>query len=136
MEAAQAIKHGAPEVLRYNSHQILYEIELRTEDASIEHEDYMTFWIASHKDHDVASEMFEVFMNTCSTAYNLKDYEDIMTLYAWPAMIGAISTQNINILDYVRGYLDKETIEEELVTQYGSEKKDWPQTFLNMEQHI
>ena len=129
MEANQAIRYGNPEALRYNEHQILYEIESRSEDGSTEHENYMTFWIASHKNHQVATEMFEVFMTTCSTAYKLKDYEDIMALYAWPALVGAIGTQNIDILDYIKGYVVKNMIDEELYTHYGK-KEEWPEALL------
>jgi len=134
MEAAQAIKYGSVEGLRYNEHQIIYEIELRCEDCSNEHEDYMTYWIASHKDKDVATEMFEVFMNTCSTVFNLDASEEVMDLYAHPAMIGAIGTENTDILDYIKGYLGKERIHEEMYEQYGDEM-NWPEslkTFLSL----
>ena len=134
MEAAQAIKYGSVEGLRYNEHQIIYEIESRCEDCSIEHEDYMTYWIASHKDKDVATEMFEVFMNTCCTVFNLDASEEVMDLYAWPAMIGAIGTENTDILDYIKGYLGKERIHEEMYEQYGDEM-NWPEslkTFLRL----
>jgi hypothetical protein len=114
MEAAQAIKYGSVEGLRYNEHQIIYEIESRCEDCSIEHEDYMTYWIASHKDKDVATEMFEVFMNTCSSVFNLDASEEVMGLYAHPAMIGAIGTENTDILEYIKGYIDKKTILEQM----------------------
>ena len=56
MEVAQAIKYGIPGMLRANEHQILYEIESRLHDCSTEHEEYMTFWIASHKDHETATD--------------------------------------------------------------------------------
>jgi hypothetical protein len=102
MEAARAIKRGDAEALRANEHQILYEVENRLIDASSEHEDYMTYWIASHKNRDEATEMFEVFMNTCSTVFRLDKYEEIMELYSYPTMIGAVSTQNLDILDYIR----------------------------------
>ena len=59
MEVAQAIKYGIPGMLRANEHQILYEIESRLHDCSTEHEEYMTFWIASHKDHETATDMFD-----------------------------------------------------------------------------
>jgi len=134
MEAAQAIKYGSVEGLRYNEHQIIYEIELRCEDCSNEHEDYMTYWIASHKDKDVATEMFEVFMNTCSSVFNLDASEEVMGLYAHPAMIGAIGTENTDILDYIKGYLGKERIHEEMYEQYGDEM-NWPEslkTFLSL----
>jgi len=134
MEAAQAIKYGSVEGLRYNEHQIIYEIESRCEDCSTEYEDYMTYWIASHKDKDVATEMFEVFMNTCSSVFNLDASEEVMDLYAWPAMIGAIGTENTDILDYIKGYLGKERIVEQMYEEYG-EKENWPEslkTFLRL----
>ena len=129
MEAARAIKYGDPEILRYNEHQILYEIQSRLEDCSTEHEEYMTFWIASHKDHAIATEMFEVFMNTCSTAFRLDKSEEIMELYSWATMIGAISTQNLDILDYIKGYQTKDNIHGELYDQYG-DNIEWPPSLL------
>jgi hypothetical protein len=134
MEAAQAIKYGSVEGLRYNEHQIIYEIESRCEDCSTEHEDYMTYWIASHKDKDVATEMFEVFVNTCSSVFNLDASEEVMELYAHPALLGAVANENIEILNYIRGYLGKEKIVEEMYEQYG-EKENWPEslkTFLSL----
>jgi hypothetical protein len=129
MEAARAIKYGDPEILRYNEHQILYEIQSRLEDCSTEHEEYMTFWIASHKDCEIATEMFEVFMNTCSTAFRLDKSEEIMELYSRAAMIGAIGTKNLDILDYIMGYQTKEDIHGELYDQYGDES-EWPPPLL------
>jgi hypothetical protein len=134
MEAAQAIKYGSVEGLRANEHQIIYEIELRGGDFSTEHEDYMTYWIASHRDKDVATEMFEVFMNTCCTVFNLDASEEVMGLYAHPAMIGAIGTENTDILEYIKGYIDKKTILEEMYAQYGK-KENWSEslkTFLRL----
>ena len=134
MEAAQAIKYGDAEALRANEHQIIYEIELRCDDCSIEYEDYMTYWIASHKDNEAATEMFEVFMNTCSTVFNLDASEEVMDLYAHPALLGAVANENIEILNYIRGYLGKEKIVEQMYEEYG-ETENWPEslkTFLSL----
>ena len=129
MEAARAIKYGNAEALGVNEHQILYEIESRLEDCSTDHEQYMTFWIASHRDHEAATDMFEVFMNTCSTTFRLDKSEEIMELYSWAAMVGAIGSQNLDILDYIKGYQSKENIHEEMRAQYGHEM-DCPSELL------
>jgi len=129
MEAAKAIRYGNVESLRYNEHQILYEVESRLLDYSTEHEDYMTFWIACCRERDVATEMFEVFMDTCSTAFRLDRYEDIMGLYSWAAMIGAIGTENTDILDHIKGYKSKQELYDELYDQHG-DREDWPVTLL------
>jgi hypothetical protein len=134
MEAAQAIKYGSVEGLRANEHQIIYEIELRGSDFSTEYEDYMTYWIALHKDNEVATEMFEVFMNTCCTVFNLDASEEVMDLYAQPALLGAVANENIEILNYIKGYLGKERIVEQMYEEYG-EKENWPEslkTFLRL----
>ena len=134
MEAVRAIKYGDAEALRANEHQIIYEIELRCEDCSIEYEDYMTYWIASHKDNEVATEMFEVFMNTCSTAFSLHKYEEIMELYSYPTMVGAIANENLDIIEHVMGYRGKDALVEEIYAQYGDEEY-WPdslKTFLSL----
>ena len=129
MEAAHAIKYGDAEILRYNEHQILYEIESRLEDCSPDHEQYMTFWIASHADHETATEMFEVFMNTCSTTFRLDKSEEIMELYSYPTMVGAIANENTDIIEYVMGYQGKDTLVEEIYAQYGDEEY-WPESLL------
>jgi hypothetical protein len=129
MEAARAIKYGDAEALRVNEHQIIYEIELRCDDCSIEYEDYMTYWIASHKDNEAATEMFEVFMNTCSTVFNLDASEEIMELYSYPTMVGAIANENIDIIEYVMGYQGKDALAEEIYAQYGDEEY-WPESLL------
>jgi hypothetical protein len=129
MEAARAIKYGNAEALSANEHQILYEIESRLDDCSPDHEQYMTFWIASHTDHEAANDMFEVFMNTCSTAFRLDMSEHIMELYSWAAMLGAIGSKNLDILDYIKGYQSKQNVREELYAHYGHEK-DWPSELL------
>ena len=129
MEAPRAIEYGNPDALSANEHQILYEIESRLEDYSTDHEQYMTFWIASHRDHEAATDMFEVFMNTCSTTFRLDKSEEIMELYSWAAMVGAIGSQNLDILDYIKGYQSEMNIHEEMCTQYGHEM-DWPSELL------
>ena len=129
MEAARAIQHGDAAILCANEHQILYEIELRVEDCSTEHEDYMTYWIASHKHKEVATEMFEVFMNTCSTAFSLHKYEEIMELYSYPTMVGAIANENLDIIEHVMGYQGKDALSEEIYAQYGDEEY-WPESLL------
>ena len=129
MELMQAIKYGIPDMLRANEHQILYEIELRLGDCSTEYEDYVTFWIATHKNHETATDMFEVFMNTCSTAFSLHKYEEIMELYSYPTMVGAIANENIDIIEYVMGYQGKDALSEEIYAQYGDEEY-WPESLL------
>lgn len=125
MEAAKAIRYGNAEALQFNEHQIIYEVENRRIDASPDHEDYMTFWIACCGDREAATDMFEVFMNTCSVAFRLDTYEEIMELYSWAAMVGAISNENIDILDHIKGYQSKQNIYDELYGQYG-DQDDWP----------
>lgn len=129
MEAAKAIRYGDAEALRYNEHQILYEIENRLIDCCIDHEHYMTFWIACYQNREVATDMFEVFMNTCSTAFRLDKYEEIMELYSVPTMFGAIANENLDILDYIVGYLSKRDIYDELYAQHG-DQEDWPVSLL------
>lgn len=129
MEAAKSIRYGDAEALRANEHQILYEVENRLIDCCTDHEDYMTFWIACYRDREVATEMFEVFMETCSTAFRLDKYEEIMELYSTATMIGAISAENFEILDYIKGYLNKKDIYDELYAQHG-DQEDWPMSLL------
>lgn len=127
MNISQAIRYGDPGVLQANEHEILYDVEDMLEKCSIENENYVTYWIACHKDKKTAVEMFEVFMNTCSTAFSLHKYEEIMELYSYPAMVGAIASENVDIIEYVMGYQGKDTLVEEINAQYGDEKH-WPES--------
>jgi hypothetical protein len=129
MNISQAIRCGDPGVLRANEHEILYDVELMLDQCSIENENYITYWIACHRDKEVATEMFEVFMNTCSTAFSLHKYEEIMELYSYPTMVGAIANVNTDIIEHIMGYQGKETLIEEIYAQYGDEEY-WPESLL------
>lgn len=129
MNISQSIRYGDPGTLQANEHEILYDVEGMLEKCSTENENYITYWMACHRDKDTATEMFEVFMNTCSTAFSLHKYEEIMELYSYPTMVGAIATENTDIIEYVMGYQKKDALHEEICAQYGDEKC-WPESLL------
>jgi len=73
-------------------------------------------------------------MNTCSTAFSLHKYEEIMELYSYPTMVGAIANENLDIIEHVMGYRGKDALVEEIYAQYGDEEY-WPEslkTFLSL----
>jgi hypothetical protein len=134
MNISKAIQRGDLEALRANEHEIVQDVNDMLEQSSIEWEDYITYWMAMHQDREVATEMFKVFLNTCKTTFKPEMYEEVVGLYAHPTMVGAISTENTDILEYIKGYLDKKTILEEMYEQYGK-KENWSEslkTFLRL----
>lgn len=125
MNISKAIQRGDLEALRANEHEIVQDVNDMLEQSSIVWENYITYWMASHHDHVVATEMFKVFLNTCKTAFKQDKYEEVVSLYAHPTMIGAMATKNLEILDLLKGYIKEDDLEEEMITQHG-------ETFLSL----
>ena len=119
MNISQAIRRGDLEALRANEHEIIQDVNDMLEQSSIEWENYITYWIASHQDHVVATEMFKVFLNTCKTSFKPEMYEEVVGLYAHPAMVGAVVTKNIDILELLKGYIDQSEVQDEMIAQHG-----------------
>ena len=119
MNISQAIRRGDVEALRANEHEIVQDVNDMLEQSSIEWEDYITYWMATHQDREVATEMFKIFMNTCKTVFKPEKYESVMSLYAHATMISAIATENIEILDLLEGHIEKGYIHYEILDQYG-----------------
>ena len=119
MNISKAIQRGDLEALRANEHEIVQDVNDMLEQSSIEWEDYITYWMAAHQDHVVATEMFKVFLNTCKTSFKPDKYEEVVGLYAHPTMVGAVATKNLEILDLLKGYIKEDDIEEEMMAQHG-----------------
>jgi len=119
MNISQAIRRGDLEALRANEHEIVQDVNDMLEQSSIEWENYITYWMAAHQDHVVATEMFKVFLNTCKTSFKPEMYEEVVGLYAHPTMVGAVATKNLEILDLLKGYIKDADIEEEMMAQHG-----------------
>ena len=112
MNISKAIQRGDLEALRANEHEIVQDVNDMLEQSSIVWENYITYWMASHHDHEVAVDMFKVFLNTCKTAFKQDKYEEVVSLYAHPTMIGAMATKNLEILDLLKGYIKEDDLEE------------------------
>ncbi len=119
MNISKAIQRGDLVALRANEHEIVQDVNDTLKDSSIVWENYITYWMASHHDHVVATEMFKVFLNTCKTAFKQDKYEEVVGLYAHPTMIGAVATKNLEILDLLKGYIDESDVEEEMAALHG-----------------
>ena len=78
---------------------------LKSDEGSIQWEDYITFWIAQRKDHDTATELFNLFLTTCKTTYEPDVY---------PAMVGACASGNLDILDLIKGYVKESDMHDEM----------------------
>lgn len=87
---------------------------LKSDEGSIQWEDYITFWIAQRKDHDTATELFKLFLTTCKTTYEPDVYEEVVRLYAYPAMVGACASGNLDILDLIKGYVKESDMHDEI----------------------
>jgi hypothetical protein len=119
MNISKAIQRGDLVALRANEHEIVQDVNDTLKESSIVWENYITYWMASHHDHEVATEMFKVFLNTCKTAFKPDKYEEVIGLYAHPTMIGAVATKNLEILDFLKGYIDESDVEEEMIALHG-----------------
>lgn len=126
MNISKAIQRGDLTALRANEHEIVQDVNDNLKDSSIVWENYITYWMAMHHDNDVATEMFKIFLNTCKTAFKPEMYEEVVGLYAHPTMIGAVATENLEILKFLKGYIKKTDIEDEMIAQNG-EVPDWYQ---------
>ena len=129
MNISKAIQCGDLEALRANEHEIIQDVNDMMKNSSIAWEDYITYWMVMHQDREIATQMFEVFLNTCSTAFSPDKYEEIMYLYSYPTMVGAIANENIDIIKYLSKYQTRDTFVEEIRAQYG-DKQVWPKSLL------
>ena len=121
MNISKAIQRGDLRALRANEHEILQDVNDMMENPSIAWEDYITYWMAVYEDPEIATQMYEVFMNTCKTALKPQVYDKVLSLYSYPTMVGAVYNQNIEILEYVKSYVDPETIMAENEREFGLE---------------
>ena len=101
MNVVKLIRDGDVGALQINERVILQNVENVMRTHSDRHEDYMTYWIASHRDHAVANKMYKVFTNTCVDAFGPKKYKEIMNIHARATIHGAVTSENIDILDLV-----------------------------------
>jgi hypothetical protein len=119
MNISKAIQRGDLEALKANEHEIVQDVNDNLKDSSIVWENYITYWMAMYHDNRVAADMFNVFLNTCKTAFKPEMYEEVVGLYAHPTMVGAVATKNLEILDLLKGYIKEDDIEEEMMAQHG-----------------
>ena len=119
MNIFEVIKRGDINALKANEYQIIQNVNDIIETNDTERDNYITYWMASHKDPEISLLMFEVFMNTCKTAFKPEKYEEVMKLYTHPTMIAAVAWENIHILDVIKDYLDKDNLKVEMYAEYG-----------------
>jgi len=124
MTICRAIQRGDLQAVIANAHEMIQEID-KMEDGDIQWENYITFWIASHKDHDVATEMFKVFLQTCKNTYEPNVYEEVISLYAYPTMVGAVAAENLDILDLIKGYVQEADVHDEMIACHGKINPDY-----------
>lgn len=129
MNISKAIQRGDLEALRANEHEIIQDVNDMMEKSSIAWEDYITYWMAMHQDREIATQMFEVFLNTCKTALKPQKYDEVLSLYARPAMVGAVSTNNSEIIELVSDHLSAEDVYEEILSQYDKIPDWYSRTF-------
>jgi hypothetical protein len=115
------IKSANFDAIRSREHQLLEHVNQMIRDPSGDPEKYLTYWMAAHENPDFGLTMFEVFKNTCETALGPSKWNDIMKVFAYPTMYGAVYSQNIEILEYVKSHVDPETIMAENEQEFGLE---------------
>ena len=111
MELQRAIINCDLDGLRKLEHQILEHVNHVYEDTGNGNDDYENFsiyWITSQQDKKLALEMFMIFVNTCETA--LGDYfHEYMEVMAYPAMVGAVCSENQAIIDILKTFIDEDS---------------------------
>ena len=118
------IKSANFDAIRSREHQLLEHVNQMIQDPSGDPEKYLTFWMAIHENPDFGLTMFEMFKNTCETALGPSKWRDIMKVFAYPTMCGAVSSQNIEILEHLASHVDPETIMAENEQEFGLEYND------------
>ena len=124
MNISKAIQRGDLRALRANEDEIVQDVNDMMKNPSVVWEDYITYWMAIYDDPEIATQMFEVFMNTCKTALKPQVYDKVLGLYSYPTMCGAIYSQNIEILEYIKSRVDSDTIMTEIEREFGIEDNE------------
>lgn len=117
MTIIRSIQCGDLEGFISKKDEILEEVNmmLDTDHSTLEWENYVTYWIAMYEDCKVATEMFKVFLETCKTTFRPDEYEEVMSIYAYPTMVGAVATNNSEILELLKGYVSESDIQNEMI---------------------
>jgi hypothetical protein len=118
------IKNANFDAIRSREHQLLEHVNQMIRDPSGHPEKYLTFWMAAHDNHDYGLTMFEMFKNTCETALGPSKWNDVLKTIAHPTMCGAVCSQNIEILEYVKSHIDQKLIVEEIENEFGVEDNE------------
>jgi hypothetical protein len=121
MSILQCVKNADFDSLRSREHQLLEHVNQMIREPSGDREKYLTYWMAMHYNHDFGLAMFELFKNTCETALGPSKWNDIMKVFAYPTMHGAVYSQNIEILEHLKYHVDPETIMAENEQEFGLE---------------
>ena len=125
MNACAAIQRQNVEALKACEHEILENVNEMYDSGDIEYENYLPFWIASSPDHKIGCEMYEVFVNTCRTALTAEKCELVMKDFSVPTMIGAICSENMEILELTKDYVDRSDIWEAIQVTDSEVIRSW-----------
>jgi hypothetical protein len=119
MNIIQTIKDADFESLRLREYMLLEHANQMIVNPSSDPEKFFTFWMAIHDNHNFGLTMFTIFKNTCETALGLSKWNDVMKVFAHPTMCGAVCSQNIDILEYVKSHVEPEIIWKEIESEFG-----------------
>lgn len=118
------IKSANFDDIRYREHQLLEHVNQMMKDPQNDPEKYLTYWMVTHENRELGLNMFEMFKNTCDTALGPSKWNDIMKVFAYPTMRGAVYSQNIEILEHLTFHVGLETIMAENEQEFGLEYND------------
>lgn len=121
MSILQCVKNADFDSLRSREYMLLEHANEMIHNPEGDPEKYLTYWMAMHDNRDFGLAMFELFKNTCETALGPSKWNDIMKVFAYPTMRGAVYSQNIEILEYLKYHVDPETIMAENEQEFGLE---------------
>jgi len=121
MSILQFVKNADFDSLRSREYMLLEHANEMICNHVDEPENYLTFWMAMHDNHNFGLAMFELFKNTCETALGSSKWMDV---FAFPTMCGAVCSQNTGILEYVKSHVEPEQIMMEIEREFGVEDNE------------
>jgi hypothetical protein len=124
MSILDIIKKADFDSLRSREYELLEHINTMMREYYEEPENFLTYWMAIHDNMDFGLAMFELFMNTCNTALHSSKQNQVMKVFAYPTMCGAVCRQNIGVLEHVKCYVDPDTILQEIESEFGIEDNE------------
>lgn len=95
-------------------------------------EEYLTFLIAQHPDHNEAYHMYQAFRKVCRKESQYH-WHEIMKVMGRSVMCGAVMSQNLKVLEQAMFHMDEKELEDLLYDIDAPEVSKWyDEKFVSM----